>query len=153
MGVFKLHSEYQPAGDQPQAIAALSAAIRDRDARYSTLQGVTGSGKTFTMANIIAQLERPTLVISHNKTLAAQLYSELKGFFPENAVEAVWRRMLEAGCDWPDHKPEHFFVTPELSVGMIDLERMAVLAQPLPEAEIAARLAHFRGMAVNGTRK
>ena len=87
MGIFKLHSEYQPSGDQPQAIAALTAAIRDRDARYSTLQGVTGSGKTFTMANIIAELERPTLVISHNKTLAAQLYSELKGFFPENAVE------------------------------------------------------------------
>ena len=69
------------------------------------------------------------------------------------AVEAVWRRMMEAGCDWPDHKPEHFFVTPELSVGMIDLERMEVLAQPLSEAEIAARLAHFRSMAVNGTRK
>ena len=69
------------------------------------------------------------------------------------AVEAVWRKMLEAGCDWPDHKPEHFFVTPELTVGMIDLERMAVLARPLPEVEIAARLAHFRSMAVNGTRK
>ena len=69
------------------------------------------------------------------------------------AVEAVWRRMLEAGCDWPDHKPEHFFVTPGLQVGMIDLERFQALPRPMPEAEIAARLAHFRSMAVNGTRK
>ena len=84
--LFKLHSPYQPTGDQPQAIAALVKSLREQN-RYQTLLGVTGSGKTFTMANVIAQLDRPTLVISHNKTLAAQLYSEFKNFFPENAVE------------------------------------------------------------------
>ena len=83
---FRLHAEYQPTGDQPQAIEKLVASIRAGN-RHQTLLGVTGSGKTFTMANVIAQLERPTLIISHNKTLAAQLYSEFKGFFPENAVE------------------------------------------------------------------
>ncbi|MBP5531818.1 MAG: excinuclease ABC subunit UvrB [Lentisphaeria bacterium] len=86
MGIFKLHTKFPPAGDQPEAIAALSAGLRSGK-RYQTLRGVTGSGKTFTVANVIAQAERPVLVLSHNKTLAAQLYSELKGFFPENAVE------------------------------------------------------------------
>ncbi|RLD99428.1 MAG: excinuclease ABC subunit B, partial [Aquificota bacterium] len=83
---FRLVSEYQPAGDQPQAIEAL---VRNLQAgiRHQTLLGVTGSGKTFTLANVIARVNRPTLVISHNKTLAAQLYSEFKTFFPENAVE------------------------------------------------------------------
>ncbi len=84
---FILHSEYQPAGDQPAAIEALVKGIREGHLHYQTLQGVTGSGKTFTMANVIQRLQMPTLVISHNKTLAAQLYSELKAFFPENAVE------------------------------------------------------------------
>ena len=84
---FILHSEYQPAGDQPEAIDALVRALREKRQHYATLQGVTGSGKTFTMANLIERIQRPTLVISHNKTLAAQLYSELKNFFPENAVE------------------------------------------------------------------
>src|SRR5476651_808970 len=84
--LFKLASDYQPTGDQPQAIDQLVASIRAGH-RDQTLLGVTGSGKTFTMANIIAQCERPTLIISHNKTLAAQLYSEFKSFFPENAVE------------------------------------------------------------------
>ena len=83
---FQLVSEYPPQGDQPQAIEALLQSIRAGN-RYQTLLGVTGSGKTFTMANIVAQLKRPTLVISHNKTLAAQLYSEFKAFFPHNAVE------------------------------------------------------------------
>ncbi|HQL08827.1 MAG TPA: excinuclease ABC subunit UvrB [Lentisphaeria bacterium] len=83
---FIVHSEYQPAGDQPQAIDALARGI-ERGDRYQTLLGVTGSGKTFTLANMIAKVQRPTLVVSHNKTLAAQLYSELKSFFPENAVE------------------------------------------------------------------
>ena len=83
---FKLHTEYQPAGDQPQAIEALYEGIK-RGERVQTLLGVTGSGKTFTMANLIEKCQRPTLVISHNKTLAAQLYGELKAFFPENAVE------------------------------------------------------------------
>jgi excinuclease ABC subunit B len=86
MPLFKLHAEYQPTGDQPQAIDALVRSLR-ADNRHQTLLGVTGSGKTFTMANVIAQLDRPALIISHNKTLAAQLYSEFKAFFPENAVE------------------------------------------------------------------
>jgi excinuclease ABC subunit B len=86
MGMFKLHSDYQPTGDQPAAIAKLVASFRAGN-RNQTLLGVTGSGKTFTMANVIAQLDRPVLIISHNKTLAAQLYSEFKAFFPENAVE------------------------------------------------------------------
>src|SRR5580700_7611427 len=84
--LFKLTSEFQPTGDQPQAIDRLVASIRAGN-RDQTLLGVTGSGKTFTMANVIARIERPTLVISHNKTLAAQLYSEFQSFFPDNAVE------------------------------------------------------------------
>ena len=83
---FKLHSEYQPTGDQPQAIEALVAGFKEGN-QFETLLGVTGSGKTFTMANVIQQLQKPTLIIAHNKTLAAQLYSEFKEFFPENAVE------------------------------------------------------------------
>ncbi|HRJ46146.1 MAG TPA: excinuclease ABC subunit UvrB [Opitutaceae bacterium] len=84
--LFKLSSDYQPTGDQPQAIEHLVASIQAGN-RHQTLLGVTGSGKTFTMANVIARCDRPTLIISHNKTLAAQLYSEFKNFFPENAVE------------------------------------------------------------------
>lgn len=83
---FKLHSEYQPTGDQPQAIETLVQGFSEGN-QFQTLVGVTGSGKTFTMANVIQRLQRPTLIISHNKTLAAQLYSEMKEFFPENAVE------------------------------------------------------------------
>ena len=83
---FKLHSEYAPTGDQPQAIEALVKGFQEGN-QFQTLLGVTGSGKTFTMANIIEQLNKPTLIIAHNKTLAAQLYSEMKEFFPENAVE------------------------------------------------------------------
>ncbi len=83
---FKLHSEYQPTGDQPQAIKALVKGFEEGN-QFQTLLGVTGSGKTFTMANVIQQLQKPTLIIAHNKTLAAQLYSEFKEFFPENAVE------------------------------------------------------------------
>lgn len=83
---FKLHSEYQPTGDQPQAIEALVEGFKEGN-QFQTLLGVTGSGKTFTMANVIAQLNKPTLIISHNKTLAGQLYGEMKEFFPENAVE------------------------------------------------------------------
>lgn len=83
---FKLHSKYSPTGDQPQAIRELSEGVNN-GIPYQTLLGVTGSGKTFTMANVIAQTNRPTLVLSHNKTLAAQLYSEFKSFFPENAVQ------------------------------------------------------------------
>ncbi|MBO5823154.1 MAG: DEAD/DEAH box helicase family protein, partial [Lentisphaeria bacterium] len=86
MGIFKLHAPYQPSGDQPGAIAQLQNNLRSGQ-KYQTLQGVTGSGKTFTLACAIAQEDRPVLVLSHNKTLAAQLYSEFKSFFPENAVE------------------------------------------------------------------
>ena len=83
---FRLHAPYQPTGDQPQAIDAICASIAEGN-KCTTLMGVTGSGKTFTMAGVIARLQRPTLILSHNKTLAAQLYSEFKAFFPENAVE------------------------------------------------------------------
>ncbi len=83
---FQLTSEFKPTGDQPEAIAALVEGLQQK-VPYQTLLGVTGSGKTFTIANVIAQLNKPTLVLSHNKTLAAQLYSEFKGFFPNNAVE------------------------------------------------------------------
>ena len=83
---FKLVSDYAPTGDQPEAIAQLIGSI-ESGARHNTLLGVTGSGKTFTIANVVAHLNRPTLVLSHNKTLAAQLYGEFKNFFPENAVE------------------------------------------------------------------
>ncbi len=86
MAEFKLHSEYEPTGDQPQAIEALVKGFEEGD-QFQTLLGVTGSGKTFTMANVIERLKKPTLIIAHNKTLAAQLYSEMKEFFPENAVE------------------------------------------------------------------
>src|SRR3989344_4737231 len=82
---FKLSSEFKPAGDQPQAIDKLTKSI-DRGNDHSVLLGVTGSGKTFTMANVIQNLQRPTLIFSHNKTLAAQLYQEFRDFFPENAV-------------------------------------------------------------------
>lgn len=83
---FKLTSKYKPTGDQPEAIRQLSEGL-DRGDMSQVLLGVTGSGKTFTMANVIAQHNVPTLVLSHNKTLAAQLYEEMKGFFPDNAVE------------------------------------------------------------------
>lgn len=86
MSLFQLHAPYKPAGDQPQAIAKMVENLRSQQ-RFQTLLGVTGSGKTFTLANAIAQSDRPVLVLSHNKTLAAQLYSEFKAFFPENAVE------------------------------------------------------------------
>ena len=86
MKKFELHSDYSPTGDQPEAIRQLTAGVLD-GAPAQTLLGVTGSGKTFTIANVIANINRPTLVLSHNKTLAAQLYSEFKGFFPNNAVE------------------------------------------------------------------
>jgi excinuclease ABC subunit B len=85
MATFKLHSEFGPQGDQPKAIAALTERLKN-DEKHQTLLGVTGSGKTFTMANVIQNVQRPTLVLSHNKTLAAQLYTEFKNFFPDNAV-------------------------------------------------------------------
>jgi len=86
MPLYNLFSEFQPSGDQPNAIRELTAGLRDGN-RWQTLLGVTGSGKTFTMAGVIQEMDKPVLVVSHNKTLAAQLYSELKGFFPDAAVE------------------------------------------------------------------
>ena len=86
MNKFVLKSEYKPTGDQPQAIEKLVQGFREGN-QCQTLLGVTGSGKTFTMANVIEQLNRTTLVIAHNKTLAAQLYSEFREMFPDNAVE------------------------------------------------------------------
>lgn len=83
---FKITSEYQPTGDQPQAIRQLTEGIQQGEPAQ-VLLGVTGSGKTFTVANVIANVGKPTLILSHNKTLAAQLYQEMKGFFPDNAVE------------------------------------------------------------------
>ncbi|NCC19150.1 MAG: excinuclease ABC subunit B, partial [Bacteroidia bacterium] len=83
---FELVSSFKPTGDQPEAIAQLVNGI-NQGVNYQVLQGVTGSGKTFTVANVIKEIQKPTLIISHNKTLAAQLYSEFKQFFPNNAVE------------------------------------------------------------------
>ena len=83
---FKLISEFKPTGDQPKAIRELVNGINRND-DYQTLLGVTGSGKTFTIANVIKEVNKPTLILSHNKTLAAQLYSEFKSFFPNNLVE------------------------------------------------------------------
>jgi len=86
VSIFKLVSDYQPCGDQPDAITELVNGLKE-DKNYQVLLGVTGSGKTFTIANVISQYDRPVLVLSHNKTLAAQLYGELKQLFPDNAVE------------------------------------------------------------------
>ena len=86
MPKFEVVSPYQPTGDQPEAVEKLAQGFLDGK-KFQTLLGVTGSGKTFTMANIIEKIQKPTLVIAHNKTLAAQLYNELKEFFPNNAVE------------------------------------------------------------------
>ena len=90
---FQLQSEYSPTGDQPEAIRQLVDGIND-GVPAQTLLGVTGSGKTFTMANVIARVNRPTLLLSHNKTLAAQLYGEMKQFFPNNAVEYFEKNCL-----------------------------------------------------------
>ena len=86
MNRFILTSKYKPTGDQPEAIRQLTDGLEHGD-RAQVLLGVTGSGKTFTVANVIANVNRPTLILSHNKTLAAQLYEEMRGFFPQNAVE------------------------------------------------------------------
>ena len=86
MSVFKIESDFSPKGDQVEAIKDLSSSILAGE-EHNVLLGITGSGKTFTMANVIENIQRPTLILSHNKTLAAQLYSEFKGLFPENTVE------------------------------------------------------------------
>ena len=95
---FKLVSEYKPTGDQPEAIAALVKGFKEGN-QFQTLLGVTGSGKTFTMANVIQELNKPTLIIAHNKTLAAQLYGEFREYFPENAVE-YFVSYYENGGKW-----------------------------------------------------
>ena len=97
---FQLTSKYKPTGDQPEAIRQLTDGVRRGD-KAQVLLGVTGSGKTFTMANVIAKINRPTLILSHNKTLAAQLYEEMKGFFPDNAVEYYNWRTCNASCARP----------------------------------------------------
>ncbi len=84
---FKITSDYKPTGDQPEAIKELTDGVKRGD-RAQVLLGVTGSGKTFTIANVIQNVQKPTLILSHNKTLAAQLYEEMRGFFPDNAVDA-----------------------------------------------------------------
>ena len=86
MSGFNLQSSYFPSGDQPQAISKLVSGIKD-NIKYQVLMGITGSGKTFTMANVIQEIQKPTLILSHNKTLAAQLYGEFKNLFPDIAVE------------------------------------------------------------------
>nr|WP_330419900.1 DEAD/DEAH box helicase family protein [[Ruminococcus] lactaris] len=99
MNEFKLKAPYKPTGDQPKAIAELVKGFKEGN-QCQTLLGVTGSGKTFTMANVIQQLQKPTLVIAHNKTLAAQLYGEFKEMFPENAVEyfvSYYSKFLKQG--------------------------------------------------------
>ena len=98
--LFKLHSSFKPTGDQPKAIDDLVAGIEAGE-RMQTLLGVTGSGKTFTMANVIARVNKPTLVFAHNKTLAAQLCSEFREFFPENAVEYFLLRLLSTRGLYP----------------------------------------------------
>ena len=126
---FKLTSQYQPAGDQPTAIAQLVKGI-ERGDPAQTLLGVTGSGKTFTMANVIMQVQKPTLVLSHNKTLAAQLYGEFKNFFPENAVE-----YFISYYDY--YQPEAFiassntYIEKDLSINEeIEKLRLAATSQP-----------------------
>ena len=105
---FELRSQYQPAGDQPQAIAALIEGL-ERGEREQVLLGVTGSGKTFTIANVIADVQRPTLVLAPNKILAAQLYAEMKGFFPEERGRVLRQllRLLPAGSLRPAHRHLH----------------------------------------------
>ena len=99
MDHFELVSEFAPTGDQPQAIEQLVEGFKEGN-QFETLLGVTGSGKTFTMANVIAQLNKPTLILAHNKTLAAQLYSEFKAFFPHNAVEYFVSQQTEIEKKW-----------------------------------------------------
>ena len=106
MSILKLYEPYKPAGDQPKAIAELSRLLKAGN-KNQTLLGVTGSGKTFTMANVIANLSRPALVISHNKTLAAQLYQEFKTFFPENAVHYFVSIMTTTSRRHISHKRIH----------------------------------------------
>ena len=94
---FKLQSEFKPTGDQPEAIEQLTEGITSNE-KFQTLLGVTGSGKTFTVANVVENVNKPTLVLAHNKTLAAQLYSEFKQFFPNNAIEYFVSYFISISC-------------------------------------------------------
>lgn len=103
MGKFKIHSKFKPTGDQPAAIDSLVAGI-EKNEKYQTLLGVTGSGKTYTMANIIERVQKPTIVLAHNKTLAAQLCSEFREFFPDNIVEYLYHTMIIISLKHMFHK-------------------------------------------------
>ena len=128
MSSFQLESPFTPKGDQPEAIRQLVAGVED-GTEHQVLLGVTGSGKTFTMANVIAETQRPTLILSHNKTLAAQLYSEFKSFFPNNLVE-----YFVSYYDY--YQPEAFipssntFIEKDLQIND-EIEKMR-LSAPLP---------------------
>ena len=131
MDKFILHSKYKPTGDQPQAIDALVESINDGN-REQVLLGVTGSGKTFTMANIIEKVNRPTLVLAHNKTLAAQLCSEFREFFPENAVEYF----VSYYKFWPEKRDKTLFLffssSKRIVKGPIILSHLTLTPKPNP---------------------
>src|SRR5580698_51171 len=128
--MFKIHTEFQPCGDQPQAIEKLSNAILSGK-KSQVLLGITGSGKTFTMANVIQQVQKPTLVIAHNKTLAAQLYQEFKTFFPENAVE-----YFVSYYDY--YQPEAY-----IPAGDVYIEKEATINDDLDRLRLAATKSLF----------
>ena len=125
MDHFELHSEYKPTGDQPQAIEKLVKGFKEGN-QFETLLGVTGSGKTFTMANVIQALNKPTLILAHNKTLAAQLYGEFKEFFPENAVE-----YFVSYYDY--YQPEAYVPSTDNYIAMMKLTNSVFL--PLPPCQ------------------
>ena len=127
---FKLVSEYQPAGDQGRAIAELTRGVRDSD-KHQVLLGVTGSGKTYSMAKVIEQTNRPTLVLAHNKVLAAQLYHEFKSFFPHNAVE-----YFVSYYDY--YQPEAY-----IPAGDVYIEKEATINQELDKMRLSATRSLF----------
>jgi len=134
---FQLHSKFKPTGDQPEAIKQLTEGLVSGE-KYQTLLGVTGSGKTFTVANVVEKINRPTLVLAHNKTLAAQLYSEFKQFFPENAVE-----YFVSYYDY--YQPEAYipvtgtYIEKDLSIND-DIERLRIRFHVFMELEILLNL-------------
>ena len=120
---FKIISKLTPQGDQPAAIEQLTENLR-RKQKYNVLLGVTGSGKTFTMANVIERMQKPTLVISHNKTLAAQLYEEFKELFPENAVRYVSMRNPHL------HPPVSLTVTANVAMHGMEMRQYSIMQNP-----------------------
>lgn len=137
MGEFKVVSEYQPSGDQPEAIDALSQGV-EAGLGEQTLLGVTGSGKTYTMAKVIEQVQRPTLVLAHNKILAAQLCSEFREFFPENAVE-----YFVSYYDY--YQPEAYIPirTPSLKRTAPSTTRSIVCDTPQPPASLSGGMSSW----------